>query len=45
LTTPQNSDPSEVQSDPGIEGAPPVNPAYSTPPAEGIPDAETPENT
>lgn len=40
MTTPEANDPTEQ--DQNSEGdVPAVNPAYSTPPADGLPDAET----
>jgi hypothetical protein len=39
MTSPEPND-SEAQEDPSQAEMPPVSPAYSTPPPEGLPDAD-----
>jgi hypothetical protein len=40
MSTPESNDPGE-QDQNSESDVPAVNPAYSTPPSEGLPDAET----
>ncbi|CAN5768720.1 hypothetical protein BH10ACT9_BH10ACT9_03080 [soil metagenome] len=40
MTTPETNDPGSPDQDSLEHEVPPANPAYSTPPPEGLPDAE-----
>jgi hypothetical protein len=40
MTTPESNDPEQQEQNPAGD-VPAANPAYSTPPSDGLPDAET----